>query len=111
MILLGAGLGMFVSPNISSIMSSVPAHRTGIASAFRAVLFNVGFTISLNFAVLVMTFTVPYALVTKMVSSTIIIPEVDKELFLGGLKNTYLWLALLNTLAIPPSMLRGATNR
>ncbi|MBS7643216.1 MFS transporter [Candidatus Bathyarchaeota archaeon] len=109
MMLLGTGLGMFVSPNISSIMSSVPAHRAGIASAFRAVLFNVGFTISLNLAVLVMTFTIPYTLVTKIISSTVIIPEVDRVLFLRALKNTYLWLALLNTLAIPPSMLRGTT--
>jgi len=111
MMLLGVGTGMFISPNISSIMSSVPAQRTGIASAFRAVFFNVGFTISLNLAVLIMTFTVPYALITKIVLSTLIIPEVDKTPFLEGLKNTYLWLAILNTVAILPSMLRGSNTR
>ena len=110
MMLLGAGIGTFTSPNISSIMSSVPAQRTGVASAFRATFFNVGFTISLNLAVLVMTFTVPYAVITKIVSSTLIIPEVEKTPFLEGLKNTYLWLALLNTVAIIPSMLRGSST-
>ncbi|MEM3382727.1 MAG: MFS transporter [Nitrososphaerales archaeon] len=108
MMLLGAGIGLFIPPNISSIMGSVPAQRRGIASAFRATFFNVGFTISLNLAVLMMTFTVPYSIVTNIISSTnpIIIPEADKILFNEGLKNTYLWLALLNTAAIPPSMLR-----
>ncbi|MEM3768784.1 MAG: MFS transporter [Nitrososphaerales archaeon] len=108
MMLLGAGIGLFIPPNISSIMGSVPAQRRGIASAFRATFFNVGFTISLNLAVLIMTFTVPYSIVTNIISSTnpIIIPEADKILFNEGLKNTYLWLALLNTAAIPPSMLR-----
>ncbi|TLZ75898.1 MAG: MFS transporter, partial [Methanobacteriota archaeon] len=33
-ILFGAGLGFFASPNISSIMGSVPAERRGIASGF-----------------------------------------------------------------------------
>jgi EmrB/QacA subfamily drug resistance transporter len=109
MMLLGAGIGLFISPNISSIMGSVPIQRRGIASAFRATFFNVGFTISLNLAVLIMTFTVPYSTVTKIISSTnvIFIPEADKVLFAEGLKNTYLWLAVLNTAAIPPSVLRG----
>ncbi|MGQ9718478.1 MAG: MFS transporter [Nitrososphaerales archaeon] len=109
MMLLGVGVGMFISPNISSIMGSVPAQRRGIASAFRATFFNVGFTISLNLAILIMTFTVPYAIVTNIISSTnsIVIPEPDKLLFAEGLKKTYLWLAALNTAAIPPSVLRG----
>jgi len=110
MMLLGVGIGTFVSPNISSIMGSVPAQRTGVASAFRATFFNVGFTISLNLAVLIMTFTLPYALITKIVSSSLVIPEVDKTLFLEGLKKTYLWLAFLNTVAILPSMLRGSST-
>src|SRR5439155_110516 len=61
MLLFGAGLGFFASPNISSIMGSVPPVRRGIASGFRATFFNVGYTISLNLAILITTFTVPYA--------------------------------------------------
>lgn len=113
MIILGTGIGLFIPPNISSIMGSVPTQRRGIASAFRATFFNVGFTISLNLAVLIMTFTVPYAIVTDIISSpnAIVIPEVDKILFTEGLKNTYLWLALLNTAGIPPSVLRRGKAR
>ncbi|MEM3437534.1 MAG: MFS transporter, partial [Nitrososphaerales archaeon] len=108
MMLLSAGIGLFTPPNISSIMSSVPAQRRGIASAFRAIFFNIGFTISLELAVLIMTFKVPYSIVTNIISSTnpIIVPEANKILFNEGLKNTYLWLAVLNTAAIPSLMLR-----
>ena len=106
--LLGAGLGFFASPNISSIMGSVPPVRRGIASGFRATFFNVGYTISLNLAILITTFTVPYALVTQIIRSGCNgISAADCILFAQGLKTTYLWLAGLNTLAILPSMLRG----
>ncbi len=109
MMLLGAGLGFFASPNISSIMGSVPAERRGIASGFRATFFNVGYTVSLNLAILITTFTVPYALVTQMIASPdpAAITNADRLLFAQGIRTTYLWLAGLNTLAILPSLLRG----
>ena len=109
MMLLGAGLGLFASPNISSILGSVPPVRRGVASGFRATFFNVGYTVSLNLAILLTTLTVPYALVTQMISSpnSASITDADRLLFAQGLKTTYLWLAALNTLAILPSLLRG----
>ena len=109
MMLFGAGLGFFASPNISSIMGSVPPDRRGIASGFRATFFNVGYTISLNLAILITTFTVPYALVTQIIASgnTAAISDSDRMLFAEGIKTTYLWLAGINTLAILPSLLRG----
>lgn len=109
MLLFGAGLGMFSSPNMSSIMGSVPPHRRGIASACRATFFNIGFTVSLNLAIVVMTLTVPYRIVTLLISSTnlVSIPEADRILFACGLRSTYLWLAVLNTIAIVPSIFRG----
>jgi EmrB/QacA subfamily drug resistance transporter len=108
MMLLGAGLGLFASPNISSIMGSVPPERRGIASSFRATFFNVGYTISLNLAILIMTFSVPYAIVTRIISTSVVgISEADRLLFEQGIKTTYLWLAAINTVAILPSILRG----
>ncbi|HJX24479.1 MAG TPA: MFS transporter [Candidatus Bathyarchaeia archaeon] len=109
MIIFGAGTGLFASPNISSIMGAVPHDRRGVASAFRAMMFNVGLTISLNLAILLMTFTIPYGELTRIMTSLnpVLIPEADKLLFVEGIKNTYLWLAVLNTVAIAPSVLRG----
>lgn len=113
MVVLGIGTGTFVSPNISSIMSAVPSNRRGIASALRATFFNVGFVISLNMAVFIMTFTVPYSIVTQMISSInpVNIPGTYKTLFVEGLKNTYICLAIINIFAIPVSVLRGKSTK
>lgn len=112
MMLFGAGIGFFSSPNMSSVMSSVPAHRRGVGSALRATFFNVGFAVSLNLAIVMISVVVPYALVTQIMSATeigVILPA-DKVLFLSGLKVTYLWLAVLNTLAVVPSIFRGRST-
>jgi len=112
MILVGAGMGLFVSPNISSIMSSVPEERRGIASAFRATFFQVGYVISLNAAVLIMTLVIPYQTITQVISSLnpITITAADKLLFMKGLATAYFWLAIVNIAAIPPSVLRGTSK-
>jgi EmrB/QacA subfamily drug resistance transporter len=113
MAILGVGLGTFVSPNISSVMSSVPAIRRGVASGLRATFFNVGFAISLNLAVSIMTVTAPYLVVTKIISSLnpMDVSRADRVLFIRGLSNTYLWLAIINLAAIPPSVLRGGRGQ
>ena len=110
--LVGAGMGLFVSPNISSIMGSVPENRRGIASAFRATFFQVGYVISLNAAVLIMTFVVPYQTITQVISAVnpISITSSDKLLFMKGLSTTYFWLAIVNVAAILPSVLRGSSK-
>ena len=112
MMLVGAGMGLFVSPNISSIMGSVPEHRRGIASAFRATFFQVGYVISLNAAMLIMTSAVPYQTITQVISALnpITITSADKLLFMKGLSTTYFWLAIVNAAAIPPSVLRGSSR-
>jgi EmrB/QacA subfamily drug resistance transporter len=107
--LMGAGIGLFSSPNISSIMGSVPPNRRGIASAFRATFFNVGFTISLNVAILLMASIIPYSVVSSIISSLSPtgISTLDRNLFSAALDRTYLWMAGVNTIAILPSLMRG----
>jgi len=113
MMLVGAGMGLFVSPNISSIMGSVPEKRRGIASAFRATFFQVGYVISLNAAVLIMTLVVPYQTITFVISAInpVMITPSDKILFMKGLSTAYFWLAIVNVAAIVPSVLRGGSKR
>jgi EmrB/QacA subfamily drug resistance transporter len=112
MILVGAGMGLFVSPNMSSIMSSVPEKRRGIASAFRATFFQVGYVISLNAAVLIMTSVIPYQTITQVISAInpLSITASDKLLFMRGLSSAYFWLAIVNVAAIAPSVLRGSSK-
>jgi len=107
MMLFGAAIGIFGSPNMSSIMSAIPAERRGIGSALRVTFFNVGFAVSLNLAILIISLTIPYALVTQIVAGYTTTLHADRELFLQSLKSTYLWLSALNIVAIIPSALRG----
>jgi len=111
MVLFGVAMGMFSSPNMSAVMSCVPPNRRGIGSAVRSAFLNVGMAFSLNLAILIISFTVPYALVTQIASGAATTLVSEKELFMQGLQSTYLWLAVLNALAIIPSILRGKSTR
>ena len=84
---LGIGNGMFVSPNISSIMGSVPPNRRGIASGFRTTTFNIGLTASYGIAVLLLSLVVPYSTLAGLISgtATTLVP-VAKAQFLSGFR-------------------------
>ncbi|MHB1125583.1 MAG: MFS transporter [Bacillota bacterium] len=53
--MLGIGMGMFQSPNNSSIMGSVPHHKLGIAGGINALVRNVGMVTGVAFAVSLFT--------------------------------------------------------
>lgn len=109
LVLGGAGMGLFVSPNMSSIMGSVPPHRRGVASGLRGTVFNVGFTMSFNLVLLSLSLFLPYALVSKVISSTGGIPATvaERAAFASGLDGVYRILAVINAAAIVPALLRG----
>lgn len=69
MLLLGCGAGLFVTPNASSIMTSAPPERRGVTSSMRTVSFNVGFALSLNLCILVMTRFIPYDLASRLIAA------------------------------------------
>ncbi|MCL4495659.1 MAG: MFS transporter [Firmicutes bacterium] len=46
--IVGAGMGLFASPNTSAIMSAVPARFRGSASGMRATFMNAGMTLSMG---------------------------------------------------------------
>ncbi len=67
---MGLGSGMFTSPNIVSIMNSVPAEDRGAASGMRATLQNTGTTVSIAifFTIIIssLTTSLPAAFATAM---------------------------------------------
>lgn len=109
LILGGAGMGLFISPNIKSIMSSVPPQRRGVAAGARATLFNIGFALSFNIVILVLVAYLPYGLISNIISSGGgAIPSArDLSAFAMSLDHVYVVLAAINTVAILPSWLRG----
>jgi EmrB/QacA subfamily drug resistance transporter len=106
MVLFGVAMGLFSSPNMSAVMIACPADERGVGSAIRATFLNVGFAVSLNLAILIMSLTIPYSLVTQVASGYSTTLSTGKEMFLQSLNTTYLWLAFVNTLALIPSVLR-----
>lgn len=112
MVIFGAGIGIFGSPNASYIMGAVPHNMRGIASALRALLFYIGYAMSLSLAVLLMTFVIPYNTVSALISDNVgAFTQPDRLLFIESLKQTYLWLALFNGLAILPVIFEVHRNR
>jgi MFS family permease len=109
LVLLGVGNGMFVSPNISSIMRSVPPNRRGVASGFRTTMFNVGGTASAGLAILLITTGIPYSVFSSLIRSMdpASLGQLPEQEFVTGFKVAALVSAVINTCAIIPSFLRG----
>jgi len=104
----GAGMGLFVSPNMSSVMGSVPSHRRGVASGLRSTFFNVGFVLSFNIVILILTFYLPYGQISQIISSQgTVINLTNINTFSKSLDNVFIVLSVVNTVAIIPSLLRG----
>ena len=57
----GAGSGMFNSPNTAAMMGVVPAHRRGVAAGARTLLQNTGAVLSIAFVLAIITSAVPKA--------------------------------------------------
>lgn len=70
LILIGAGMGIFASPNRSSIMNSVPGHRRGVASGISTTLMNVGNTMSIGLAFLILSVGTPRKTLDQIFSGT-----------------------------------------
>jgi EmrB/QacA subfamily drug resistance transporter len=59
--LVGAGSGMFNSPNTAAMMGVVPAKRRGVAAGARTLLQNTGAVLSIAFVLAVVTSSIPKA--------------------------------------------------
>lgn len=54
-LIIGAGAGIFASPNTSAVMGVVPPEKRGIGAGMRSMLTNTGFVISIALAIGLMT--------------------------------------------------------
>lgn len=70
LILIGSGMGLFASPNRSSIMNSVPINRRGVASGISTTLVNAGNTMSIGLAFLVMSIATPRLVLDSIFSGS-----------------------------------------
>lgn len=59
MLMIGLGSGMFLTPNTTTIMSSVPTHRRGVANGIRSMLNNMGQVLSTVISLMIVTASLP----------------------------------------------------
>jgi MFS family permease len=68
LLLIGGGMGLFASPNRASIMNSVPGPRRGVASGISTTLVNVGNTVSIGLAFIIMSSNTPRSILDSIFS-------------------------------------------
>jgi EmrB/QacA subfamily drug resistance transporter len=108
MVLVGAGGGMFVAPNISSIMSSAPVTRRGVASGMSATLVTTGALLSLSLSFAVLATSIPIN-VLQAIFAGLSRPSgaPSRDLFIGPMHTIFWIMALMSLIAVIPSALRG----
>lgn len=107
--LIGAGMGIFASPNRASIMNAVPQDARGLASGTSATLINVGATFSLGISFAAMTISTPINDLTEIFLGA---PGLGSAPWIGDFINSIHLVYLLSTVfllvAILPSLMRGS---
>jgi EmrB/QacA subfamily drug resistance transporter len=107
--LIGAGMGIFASPNRASIMNAVPQDARGLASGTSATLINVGATFSLGISFAAMTIGTPINDLTEIFLGA---PGLGSAPWIGDFINSIHLVYLLSTVfllvAIIPSLMRGS---
>src|SRR5580658_3385704 len=109
LILVGAGMGLFASPNRAAMMTAVPPARRGVASGIGTTLLNCGTTISLGISLVVIARVLPHAAIVAILlgaPSQVVAPDVSAG-FLQAIHIVFLASAVLILAALVPAILRS----
>ena len=106
MVLAGAGGGLFVAPNVASIMNATPAPRRGIASGMSSTLVNTGFLLSLGLAFAVMAASVPTSVLQAIFSGASGgVSTVLESHFIGSIRGLFLIMGFISLFAAVPAFM------
>lgn len=109
MILTGIGGGLFISPNVASIMNSVPLMRRGIASGMSSTLVNTGMLLSLGISFAIMATSVPLTTL-QAIFAGLPVPSaaINLQFFIEAMHKIFIFMAGLSAIAAITSFLRGS---
>jgi MFS family permease len=109
--LVGFGIGLFRSPNASSVMGSVPNAKRGISSGVRATIINTSIVASIPLVLALMTSDVPYSKLVNLgnvgLGGVTQLASGDMGIFLAGLQHSLIVLSFLILGSAIFSFLRG----
>ena len=108
MVLVGIGGGMFVAPNMSSIMTSAPITERGVASGMSATLVTTGALLSLSLSFVIMATSIPVGVLQSVFAGLPLPPGTSTvDLFIVPMHTIFLIMAVVSLAAAVPSALRG----
>jgi EmrB/QacA subfamily drug resistance transporter len=108
MVLAGIGEGMFVAPNVSSIMNASPVERRGIASGMSFTMVTSGFLLSLGVAFVIMAESMPLSTLQAIFAGLpVSANEVNVDLFMDAMHKIFLLIGIISLIAAIPSSMRG----
>src|SRR3989440_48654 len=112
LVLVGFGIGLFRSPNASSVMGSVPASKRGISSGIRATIINTSIVTSIPLVLAFMTADISYARLVNIIGNVNLVAggrvaSGDLAGFLSGLQHSLIVFSVLILVSGVFSFLRG----
>ncbi|MDA4135005.1 MAG: MFS transporter [Thaumarchaeota archaeon] len=108
MVIAGAGGGMFVAPNVSALMSSVPPARRGIASGVSSTLFSVGSLLSLGLIFAIFAASIPLPALQAIFAGQV--PpagSLDISSFINSMHEIFLVMAAVSFICVIPASQTG----
>ena len=112
MMLTGAAGGLFASPNVASIMSSVPINRRGIASGMSSTLWNVGSLLSLGISFAILATSVPNNILQEIFAGLPVSSgAIDLGNFVDSMHVVFLLMAVISSIAAVAAFLSGSKSR
>jgi EmrB/QacA subfamily drug resistance transporter len=108
--LVGAGMGIFASPNRASIMTSVPTYRRGAAAGISTSFVMTGNAFSISLVFLIMTNVIPLHAAEQLFSgsfrgsSQLSVATVEK--FLDSVRFIFLVSAIMMLVSVIPSIIK-----
>ncbi len=113
LVLSGLGIGLFRSPNASSVMGSVPSDKRGISSGVRSLIINTSIVASIPLVLALMTADLPYGRLIGIIgnvskTSASGLATSDTGPFLLGLQHSLVFLSVLILASAIFSIFRGA---
>ena len=111
MVCMGIGGGMFMSPNASSVMTSVPPERRGIASGTRIMLRNTGSMFSLAIAFPLVLTGLDFNDMVNIFLGEGTVSEAAITKLLSGLGEAFTLFAIIAALAVCVALLKPGKNK
>ena len=107
-LIVGAGSGLFNSPNTSAVMGVVPPAKRGIGSGIRAMLTNTGFVVSIALAIgLITTAMSPQVMVAVFSGTQSGTSGIDLDPFISALRLAFGAGVIVSAIGAVVSLLRG----